>query len=234
MLQITISSKPPCKNPSGTKPLVKKSTRSSQIKIPKEHINVFAIQEKGRHSEPKNSPLGTKITRICLTHQQLNEEFTRHYQDLLEYTEKAISALKRPIDATTMLSESYLHLHKCAHEITDASKMVSYCKNFIKMNLKWSNSPVLRSERTILIDMTRAQQDTYDVDPRAEEWIREWESNLKNIERRLWSLWYHQDLKKGREFSEHLNISISGSYAYIRQCKELEKNLRDFIISKMN
>lgn len=168
-----------------------------------------------------------------MTHQQLNEEFTRHYQDLLEYTEKAISALKRPIDSTTMLSESYLHLHKCAHEISDPSKMVSYCKNFIKMNLKWSNSPVLRSERAILIDMTRAQQDTYDVDPRAEEWIREWEGNLKNIERRLWELWYHKNLRKGREFSEHLNISISGSYAYIRQCKQLEGSLRNFISSKL-
>ena len=226
-------SKPPLLLIDGTKQVLKRSTEQCEKKIEPFLINAFVIPKPEKNFKTKPSQNGTEIINICLNNQEISKAFSDNYKALLEYTEKAIRSLNRNVDSSTMLSESYLHLHKFRNEIFSESEVVSYCKNFIKMNLRWTNSPVLRNERTIFIEARRLDQDNYNADPRAEEWIEEWENTLQILDRRLWTLWYHKNLRKGREFSEHLNISISGSYTYIRRCKELEQELRAWILEKI-
>lgn len=198
------------------------------------NIDVSVLRKKENILEKTISHGGTKITPTCLKQQEINEIVTKNHSGLLEYTEKAIYALKRNIDSTTLLSEGYLHLQSYASELKNEAQVISYYKNFIKMNLTWTNSPVIRNERAILIDFSKRSQEEYHQPPEeCEEWIKSWESTLKNEEARLWNIWYHRNLRKGREIAEHLDISISGSYSLIKECKLLEQDLRNYILKKL-
>lgn len=234
MLKLFSTSNLDSTSTNGVNQTPKKSIQES--KTPKTlNIVVSAHKKKGTGSVKRNSQNGTKIIDISLNHQTLNSHFTKNYYDLLEYTEKAIVALKRNVDSATMLSEAYLHIYKCSSELKSEADVVSYSKNFIKMSLRWSNSPVIRNERAIFIDCHKRtpEQDNLEPHPDIEEWIKNWEGTLKNEEARLWNIWYHKNLRKGREISEYLDISISGSYSLIKECKLLEARLRDHILRQL-
>lgn len=225
---------PVCTSNTGTSLRQKKSIRESRTqKI--SNIGVSVRIRKGKIGEPQNFNLGTKITPTSLSQNEINDCISRHFQEIREYTEKAIHALKRNIDATTLISEGYLHIHKCRSDLHTEADVISYYKNFIKMNLRWSNSPIIRNERAILIDYSKKDLDlSFDTPPQeTQEWIKSWESTLKNEEARLWNIWYHRNLRKGREIAEHLDISISGSYSLIKECKLLEQDLRNYILKKL-
>jgi hypothetical protein len=218
----------------GVKQTPKKSIQ--EYKTPKSlNIVVSVPRKKGTGSAKRNSQNGTKIINTFLNHNAINTHFTNNYSDLLEYTEKAIVALKRNVDSATMLSEAYLHIYKCSADLKSEADVVSYSKNFVKMSLRWSNSPVIRNERAILIDCHKRfpEQDHLEPHPDIEEWIKNWEGTLKNEEARLWNIWYHKNLRKGREISEYLDISISGSYTLIKECRLLEERLRDYLLRQL-
>lgn len=234
MLRLSPTLNPVCTPNTGIKLPPKRFIRESKTqKISNTGVSVRI--RKGKIGDLQNSNLGTKITPNSLSQNEIDICITSHFQEIKEYTEKAIHALKRNIDATTLISEGYLHIHKCRSDLHSEADVISYYKNFIKMNLRWSNSPIIRSERAILIDCTKRDLElSFDSPPeQLQEWISTWESLLKNEEARLWNIWYHRNLRKGREIAEHLDISISGSYSLIKECKLLEQALRNYIVKKL-
>jgi predicted DNA-binding protein YlxM (UPF0122 family) len=59
--------------------------------------------------------------------------------------------------------------------------------------------------------------------------IGEFRDSLSTYDRRLFNIWWDLDLRKGREIAEHLDISISGAYNIIKECKGIDYRLENFI-----
>ena len=94
-----------------------------------------------------------------MTKPEMDQEFTQHYQELEDYATKYIRLLGLSMDPSDCLTGSYLHCHQMMHEIQGASHFLAVSKNWIKMNLRWWNSP-LRRELT-----GRPTADLEEVDP---------------------------------------------------------------------
>ena len=145
-----------------------------------------------------------------------------------------MNLLNNPIDVSWVLSECYLYLDTNKEAINDRSKLISYSKNWIKSNLKWKNSPLNRTirlnnnaEDTPPIESTNNIYN-FDLD-RIEDEIESFRNALTPYEKRLFSMYYDMDLKKGKELSNHLDIPLSSAYPIIKECKVIETKLRNHI-----
>jgi DNA-directed RNA polymerase specialized sigma subunit len=111
--------------------------------------------------------------------------------------------------------------------------MIAYAKNWIKCNLKWTNSPLNRQIRlNNLPSDSPIIPGTSEQGQNAEEilaQIQEFSTTLNQYDRRLFHIYYEMDLRKGKEIASHLDISISSAYPIIKECKQLELKLRNHI-----
>jgi hypothetical protein len=174
-----------------------------------------------------------------MTKNQLNEFYTKNWDEIELYTIKTIKHFNRDADISMVISESYIHLDKHIEELTDDMIAMSFVKNWIKMNLYWTNSPMLLKNRTISSDYEMSDNRTYEYtimnfDVNYKKWEDEFYCNLTRINKNLWYMWWILGLKKGRQMAKHLNISISGAYLIINQCKDLEGEFRKFIKDKIS
>lgn len=169
-----------------------------------------------------------------MTQSKLNKYFTEIYEDLISYTSKAINYFNKKYEANDLVSESYIYVLNIIDDIEDKPTLISYCKNFIKMQIKYTNSPYnLKNKNNncdldIIINTHVIEQDRLD-ESLIEEIQEAFILNLSSYEKRLYNIYFILDLKKGREIAEHLNISMSGSYNVINECKALKNKFNEFI-----
>jgi hypothetical protein len=205
------------------------SKRSTEPTQEIDHITVCVIQTK--ESNTNDSSTNGSINWDS---DKLSQEFNKHYQDIETYTKKLVNYLNKQIDVSWILSECYLYLHSNLASINDTKTLVSYAKNWIKSNCKWSNSPLNRQIRLNnnpeQVDYSTETSNIYSFDTdKIESQIEDFRSSLSPYDKRLFSIYFDLDLKKGKDVSAHLNIPLSSSYPIINECKQIELQLRQHI-----
>jgi len=210
-----------------------KNSIPSTRKLPESvNIDVFATCK----NEPTSSP-GSILGSTRMSNSDLSREFSKSFQDIETYTKKLINYLGKPIDTAWILSECYLYLHNNIDSLDSPRTMISYAKNWIKNNLKWTNSPLNRQIRlnNLPSDSPNISGSSgvhiFDSENILEQ-IQEFRDGLSTYDRRLFHIYYDMDLKKGRDIAHHLDISISSAYPIIKECKRIEQKLSNHI--KMN
>ena len=167
-----------------------------------------------------------------MTNEQLNHYYSKNYNELNDYTIKAIKHFRRKLDTTWVLSECYLHLYSATNQLNKESDVISWSKNWIKTNLKWKTTPIVRSsqvnnnsEDILFFYSTTDTPDSSDILTK----IESFRDTLNTYDRRLFNIWWDLDLRKGKDIAEYLDISISGAYNIIKECKELDIRLEIYI-----
>jgi hypothetical protein len=167
-----------------------------------------------------------------MTQTKLNSIFNNNYKDLENYSTKASRKLTRGIDPLSILSECYVYLDDRRHDIDTESQMIAWAKTFIKNNLRWPTSPFNLKENgrghSEFGDWTKPINQGLDSET-IQELINTFESTLSSYDKRLFSIYIVQDIRKGREVAEHLDISISGAYSVITECKVIENNFKEWL-----
>ena len=202
------------------------STKSGRSQPESVNIIVFATCSQESNSNKCSTP-GTIPF-------DLSREFSKSFQDIETYTKKLINYLGKPIDSAWIMSECYIYLHNNLALLDTSRKMISYAKNWIKCNLKWTNSPLNRQIR-----LNNIPSDSPDIPGTSGVYlfdsetildqIQDFSSGLNQYDRRLFHIYYEMDLRKGKDIANHLAISISSAYPIIKECKQLELKLRNHI-----
>lgn len=157
-----------------------------------------------------------------MTEKDLATEFTLLYQDLAVYTKKALWALHSKLELNDVLSECYLYCHSARHQVSELNPLEGIAKNWIRQNIIWTNSPL----KKLSISDAPTHKDTPmcpDLD--VAESIAGWEHTLTQYERRLWDIWHTKGLRRGKEVSGYLDISLSSAYLVLKECRALEARL---------
>lgn len=167
-----------------------------------------------------------------MTQNQLNLLFNKNYKDLENYATTATNKLRRGTDPLSILSECYVYLDDKRHNINTEPELVSWGKTFIKNNLRWTTSPFNLKENgrnhSEIGDWHKPTDQDLDGDIIV-ELINKYESSLSSYNKRLFNIYIVQDLRKGREIAQHLDISISGAYSVINECKVIENNFKEWL-----
>jgi len=168
-----------------------------------------------------------------MTQEKLSNLFNRNYNNLLDYSSKASRVLTHKPASTQILSECYLYLDDKRHQLNTEEDVVSWGKTWIKNNLKWSSSPYKKLERIRpnhceFEDWGSSSYDMIDGEA-IQKLMSDFESTLNTIDKRLFSIYIVKEIRKGKDVAEHLDISISGAYGIINQCKEIEGKFKDWL-----
>jgi hypothetical protein len=167
-----------------------------------------------------------------MTNNELNHYFTINYENIAGYGTRSIRHFRRKLDITWLMSECYLHLYKSHIQLKNENELISWSKNWIKINLKWPTTPIVRSSKinnngddfTFMI-----QSNSYVNEDDILDKIESFRWSLSTYDRRLFNIWWDLDLRKGREIAEHLDISISGAYNIIKECEDIDFRLEKYI-----
>jgi predicted DNA-binding protein YlxM (UPF0122 family) len=215
---------------------LKNSTDFTKKQLGSANITVFVKWNKEENSNISSTSGSTTLLgeQSKMSASDLSREFSKSFQDIETYTKKLINYLGKPIDSAWILSECYIYLHNNIDSLDSPRTMISYAKNWIKNNLKWTNSPLNRQIR-----LNNLPNDSPDIPGTSGvhifdseiilEQLQEFRDNLSTYDKRLFNIYYDMDLRKGKEIAEHLDISISSAYPIIKECKQLEHKLRTHI-----
>ena len=92
----------------------------------------------------------------------LDKYFIDAYKEIELYAIKAINLNKRNVDIVTVMNECYLYLLTKILELKTDKCVISYSKTWIKNNLLWHNSPLLRRELSRHGHLELIEEITYD------------------------------------------------------------------------
>lgn len=171
---------------------------------------------------------------------EIDKYFIQVYGSIEEYSIKALKHFKSKIELENLLSETYLYIIKNADKIEDKNVLESFCKQFIKNSIRWTNSELNRSmnyklELVALETIEYKTVDSHDFDfSRYKMLCFEFFKSLTNYEKRLFNIWFNLEKKSGKDISSYLKISLSLSYKTIKECKVIEERFKSFILSKYN
>ena len=215
---------------------LKNSTVTTKKQPESANITVFATCKTESTLNISSIP-GSTISlgdQSKMSEKDLSREFSKSFQDIETYTKKLINYLGKPIDSAWIMSECYIYLHNNLDGLDTPRTMIAYAKNWIKNNLKWTNSPLNRQIRlnSLPNDSPNIPGSSgvhiFDSEIILEQ-LQDFRDNLSTYDKRLFNIYYDMDLRKGKEIAEHLDISISSAYPIIRECKQLEQKLRTHI-----
>lgn len=185
----------------------------------------------------RETPRGGRKMNPIMTKSELDEHLQAHWDELGLYAKKYISVLALSIGAEDAVTGAYLHCLQCREEIEGPNEFIARSKHWIKMNLRWTQSPLRREHRGREHDEIGPWDRGHEGDP---DWsgvgplTQAWKAQLDLRSRRIWSLYWELDLQKGRPLAEHLNISISGAYLLLKEARELEQSYRQWILKHLN
>ena len=162
----------------------------------------------------------------------------KNYKQLNSTTSKIIKKRNRKLDATSVISHTYLYLMKNQQQIINFAKLhnktidhiiYSFALKYINSAIYWENSDVNKetkklSSKTIDLDDSVEifhpivfQQDEIYTD----DFIRAFHSTLGKLDGICFQVYYYAGVNTAKDFAEHFDISISSSYNYIRHLKTL-------------
>ena len=163
----------------------------------------------------------------------LDKYFIDAYKEIELYAIKAINLNKRNVDIVTVMNECYLYLLTKILELKTDKCVISYSKTWIKNNLLWHNSPLLRRELSRHGHLELIEEITYDgvLTPEINyDAIKMgFFNSLSHYDKRLFNIYFNLELQKGREIADYLDISLSGAYLIKNECKQLEDRYRNYI-----
>jgi hypothetical protein len=168
-----------------------------------------------------------------MTSEEVAIEFARCYPTILVYAKKALWHFKSPLDVHDVMAECYCHVHDHRALITKEVPLESVAKNWVKQNLRWTNSPIkcrllIQDHNPTTSEPWTSHQDT-DLTPL----LAAWRAGLDPYQRRLWGLYGERGMTRGREIALHLGISISSAYLLIKEAKALELSLKNYITNNI-
>lgn len=172
--------------------------------------------------------------------QQLDKIFSTEYENIYLYANNCIKFNKLNYDPSDIVTESYLYVLNLIQNINEDTQVISYSKTFIKNQCKWNNGKYRRDNRICNIDIDLFKNLFYEesnlIDNLDSNINIDYASILEKIfscltsyEKRLYNIYFILKLNKGREIAEYLDISISGSYKVIKECKVLEVKIKSLI-----
>lgn len=167
--------------------------------------------------------------------EEIDNGFVEIYGSISNYSIKALKHFRSRIELDVLLSETYIYIVKNQEKITTLPILESFCKNFIKNSIVWSNSEINRNYRKYELNYYVELMDYHancSVEPdysKADELMNNFCRGLSNYEKRLFNIWFNLDKKSGKEISEYLDISLSLSYKTIKECKIIQERFRQFI-----
>jgi hypothetical protein len=167
-----------------------------------------------------------------MSNNELNHYFTINYENIAGYGTRAIKHFRRKLDITWVMSECYLHLYNSHNQLKDENDVIGWSKNWIKTNLQWKTTPIVRASQinNNTDDFTfMIESNSYINEDDILCKIETFRDTLSTYDRRLFNIWWDLDLRKGKEISEYLDISFTGAYRIIKECKDLDFRLENFI-----
>lgn len=167
-----------------------------------------------------------------MSNKELNHYYTKNYDNIANYGTKAIKHFRRKLDITWVMSECYLHLYNSHNQLNNESDVISWSKNWIKTNLQWKTTPIVRASKVNnnVDDFTfMIESNTYFNEDDILNKIDEFRDSLSSYDKRLFNIWWDLDLRKGKDIAEYLDISMTGAYRIISECKDLDFRLEKYI-----
>ena len=180
--------------------------------------------------------------------QIIDELYIKKYDEIYEYTLKAIKHFKRKYDTSVVISESYIYicervdkLPKKHYTINEIEGMV---KTFIKNNIRWDNSSLNQGVKKLNNINKALQLDDLDINYLSretlynsdviEEMVNNYYESLSRMDKRLFHMYYYQDLTTIDKIRKHLNIAYNSSYETYKDCKKIYEGLRTYIKKEIN
>lgn len=170
-----------------------------------------------------------------LTKDQLDYEFTAIYAVLEDFATNTIRYTKRNIDLYVVINECYLYLHSKMENLFCKEDVVAYAKTWIRNNLLWTNSPLLRQElpkknQLEALDHIIPSQLNYsgqhvDVIKMQDMFYM----TLSSYDKRLFNIYFNLNKQTGKDVAKYLDISVSSAYNLIKECKVIEQKYVHFI-----
>lgn len=162
-----------------------------------------------------------------MTEERIATEFTLCLQALRDYTAKALWHFRSHLELNDVISECYIYVHSARHLISEDTPLEAIAKNWIKQNIIWTNSPI-RTRLGVTDAPCLTDTAVYDTIP-VEETFHAWYKTLTPYEQSLWNLWHERGLRRGKEVSGYLDISLSSAYLVLKECRQLETRLHTYI-----
>jgi RNA polymerase sigma factor (sigma-70 family) len=168
-----------------------------------------------------------------MTQKELSQIFKANYNELKEYSTKASKVFSKNYEINSLISECYIYLHDKIESLHNEADVVSWAKTWLRNNIRWSNSNYHKIENG-RPHHDEFQEEEFSIeDPihsdEINSLILSYYSLLTPRKKRLFSIYIEKDLKKGKDVASHLNISISGAYGIISECKEVESSFKKWI-----
>lgn len=159
----------------------------------------------------------------------LDKLVTNQYNELEAYTNYLLSKLGSQLDASTVISNSYLHCVKI--ECGDHNTMKSYMLNTIKKQIMWSGSNSNREERiNSSDDLVNIVDDTTDLDSKIEQekvynrnkaYIEIYRSNCKDrVSQIVLSAYVDKGYNTARAMAKYFDIPVSSAHYMIKDIKQ--------------
>ena len=179
---------------------------------------------------------------MCIKN-EIDSYMVKNYKQLNSTTTKIIKKRKRHLDATTVISHTYLYLLKNQQQILDFSNLhgktvehiiYSFTLKYINSAIYWENSDINKensrlSNKTINIELFNETSDSsiFQQDEiYTEDFIQAFYQTLNKLDGICFYAYYYAGFNKAKDFAEHFDISISSSYNSIHHLKSL---FTDFI-----
>lgn len=162
-----------------------------------------------------------------------NEFFVQRYDEFILYAKKALLRANLFHDPEVVVGDAYLYGWERLDIFPTEPQMIAVIKNWIKMNIIWTNSPYRRSFNEVRLMPVKSLETYMELDWDYETLKAEFVKSLTPKARREFSIYTEKNLRKGREVALHLNCSTSGAYRIIRSAKRVENQWKEWCKNQM-
>jgi hypothetical protein len=186
---------------------------------------------------------------------ELSKTFNKLYNELNNYITDQLKSYNRTrkntpkFDSITLrnnfLAECYIHLDKCKDDLLTENTIIAYSKKFIRSNMYWSNSKLWKLDKSHKNEtVTNINDDQYGINTdnnyindntdldfkMINDKINEFKNNLSLYNKGLYEIYFTNYINDSVKIATHLNISKSSGYNILKECKNLEKKLKKYLL----
>jgi hypothetical protein len=177
----------------------------------------------------------------------IDELYNNNYEELCLYTIKAIKHFRRKYEAQLVISESYVYIInrvKTIEKELTINEVEGMVKTFIKNNIRWDNSKLNSGVKKLNninkalqlsdLDINYLSRETLYNSETIESMVDNYYDTLSRIDKRLFHMYYYQDLTTIKKIKQHLTISSASAFETYKECKKIYEGLRTYIIKEIN
>lgn len=176
---------------------------------------------------------------------QIDNYIKNNYKQLDSTTTKIIKKRNRFLDASTVISHTYLYLLNNQQEISDFAILhgktidhiiYSFTLKYINSSIYWDNSDINKENDRLFNKVYKKPKDLEyeETEPfciaideiYTEDFIESFYKSLDKLDRISFKCYYYDGIDNAKDFADHFDISVSSAYNSINKLKIL---LKDFI-----